>query len=60
MVPWSGETVKIHIWREVQTAMGLGESTAALNSDQVTMVYEVVARFLSERIRRVRAFPIRR
>ena len=26
--------------------MGLGESTAGLNSDQVTMVYEVVARFL--------------
>ena len=56
-IPWSGETVKIHIWREVQTAMGLGESTAALNSDQVTMVYEVVARFLSERFGVFVPFP---
>ena len=56
-IPWSGETVKIHIWREVQTAMGLGESTSALNSDQVTMVYEVVARFLSERFGVFVPFP---
>ena len=56
-IPWSGETVKIHIWREVQTAMGLGESTAALNREQVTMVYEVVARFLSERFGVFVPFP---
>ena len=56
-IPWSSETVKIHIWREVQKAMGLGESTAKLDKEQVTMVYDVVARFLSARFGVYVPFP---
>tara|TARA_R110002096_G_scaffold197160_1_gene380398 strand:+ start:276 stop:674 length:399 start_codon:yes stop_codon:yes gene_type:complete len=56
-IPWSGDTVKEHIWRPVQEAMALDASTARLNRDQVSMVYDVVARFLSAKFGVYVPFP---
>ena len=56
-IPWSDKTIKEHIWWPVQEAMGLEASTAKLDKEQVSMVYEVVARFLSDKFGVYVPFP---
>ena len=56
-IPWSEKTIKEHIWWPVQEAMGLEASTAKLDKEQVSMVYNVVARFLSAKFGVYVPFP---
>lgn len=48
-IPWSGETVKELLWREIQRAMFDKESTTALSISEVSEVYEVLDRHISEK-----------
>ena len=58
-IPWSQETVKEHLWRPIQSAVMGDESTTKLNRRQVSEVYEVLARHLSEKHGVTTAFPER-
>lgn len=47
-IPWSESKVKEDIWRTVQIALTGKESTKDLNTDEVSKVYDVVNRHLSQ------------
>ena len=48
-IPWSGDTVKELLWREIQRAMYDKESTTELSISEVSDVYEVLDRHISEK-----------
>ena len=48
-IPWSGDRVKDLLWREIQRAMLNKESTTELNRSEVSQVYEVLDRHISEK-----------
>jgi len=47
-IPWTPEMVKEHLWRTVQIVMFNKESTTELNTKQVSQIYEVMNRHLSQ------------
>jgi len=47
-LPWSGDSVKNEVWRNIQVAMGYPRSTAKLKTDEVTKVFKMCNRFFSE------------
>jgi len=47
-IPWSEHTVKELIWRKVQIAATGKESTTELLTNEVTIVYDIVNRHISE------------
>ena len=47
-IPWSQESVKETLWRKVQVAMLEKESTADLETDEVSQVYKVLDRWTSQ------------
>lgn len=49
-LPWSSETVKEFLWRPIQKAMLNKESTTELSRTEVSEVYEVLARHLSQKL----------
>lgn len=49
-IPWTPANVKDNIWRTVQVAMFNVESTADLTTAQVSQVYEVVNRHLTNTV----------
>lgn len=48
-IPWSPENIKDHIWRPVQKSYTGTTSTTELNRAQVSEVYEIIARHMSEK-----------
>ena len=56
---WTPESVVEDIWREIQFAMFGHRQTSKLETNQVSMVYEQVARILSENFNVTQAFPDR-
>lgn len=56
-VPWSAETIKEWIWKPVQKAQLLKESTTELTTDEVNKVYETVNRLMAEKFNVHVPFP---
>lgn len=48
-VPWSPETIKEWIWKPVQRAQLLKESTTEMTTAEVNKVYETVNRLMAEK-----------
>jgi hypothetical protein len=48
-IPWTKLTVKEHIWRPVQDAQLGKNSTIKLESHEVSAVYDVINRHLSDK-----------
>lgn len=49
-IPWSETTVKEHLWRPIQKAMYNTESTAKLQTEQVSAVYDTLNRHTGEKL----------
>lgn len=58
-IPWCQDGFKNDIWRQFQIAMLDKESTADLETKEVSQVYEVINRFLGERFGVHVPFPSR-
>lgn len=58
-IVWTPNSVKNYLWRPIQNAMTDKESTAKLTSREVSEVYEVLSRELSEKKGIYIAFPAR-
>lgn len=48
-IPWSGELTKEYLWRPIQEAMLKKESTADLDTVEVSQVYDTLNRHLSNK-----------
>lgn len=49
-IPWSGETVKEHIWKPIQIAKTKKESTTELDKvGEIDEVYEIINRHLAQK-----------
>ena len=48
-IPWTKENIKEYIWKPVQKALLLKESTTELTTDEVTKVYETINRLIAEK-----------
>lgn len=48
-IPWNSITVKECLWREIQRAMFDKDSTTELSTGEVSQVYEVLDRHISEK-----------
>ena len=49
-VPWSGETVKEHLWKPVQEALLQKRSTTEADRNEYTEVHEVLSRHLGQKL----------
>lgn len=58
-IPWSQDTVKENIWKQIQSAMLMKDSTTDLETVEVSQVYEVVNRFTASRLGVSVRFPDR-
>lgn len=58
-IPWNKTSVKQHIWRPVQEAMVNKRSTTQLDTPEVSEVYEVLNRHLSQEFGLHIPFPSR-
>lgn len=58
-IPWNGDTAKEFLWRPIQKALKLPESTTELATNEVSKVYEVLSRHLSEKFNISTPFPNR-
>lgn len=56
-VPWSPDTVKQWLWKPVQKAQLLKESTTELTTAEVDKVYETVNRLMAEKFEIHVPFP---
>ena len=56
-VPWTEQLVKDHLWRPIQEAVADEESTADLETPDVTKVYDVLNRHLGEKLGIHTPFP---
>ncbi len=56
-IPWSGKTVKDHLWRPIQKAQLKKNSTKDVSIDEVTKVYETLNRHLAEKFGMTVPFP---
>jgi hypothetical protein len=56
-IPWTKENVKDHLWRPVQEIYLRKDSTTELTTDEITKVYEVLNRFLREKLGISEPFP---
>jgi hypothetical protein len=59
-IPWSLTTAKELLWHPIQEAMFDTRSTAKLNSDEVSKVYDVLNRHTSEKLGVSVEFPDKR
>jgi hypothetical protein len=56
-IPWTPASVKSHLWKPIQEAMMLKDSTTELQTDQVSAVYSVLSRHLSAKLGVNVSFP---
>ena len=56
-IPWTEENVKNHLWRPIQEAMEGKESTTELSTVEISEVYLVLNRHLSEKFGITVAWP---
>lgn len=48
-VPWSKDLIKEHLWAPIQKAVLKSESTTELDKQQVSEIYDILNRHLSEK-----------
>lgn len=48
-IPWTKESVKIHLWKPIQKVMMDKESTTEMNTADPSKVYDVLMRHISEK-----------
>lgn len=58
-IPWTGASVKEHLWKPIQDIMLQKESTTLLETDEVDKVYKVLSRHISEKFGVNVEFPSR-
>jgi hypothetical protein len=58
-IPWTKETVKECLWRKIQIPLTGKKSSARLNTGEVSKVYEVLSRHLSQKLSVYVEFPSR-
>lgn len=46
---WTPESIKNYLWRPIQKAMTIKESTTELTTDEVNKIYKVLDKFTSEK-----------
>ena len=56
-IPWSGETVKDFLWRPIQRFQVGKKSTTELDKKEISDIWEVLNRHLSEKFSIYVAFP---
>ena len=56
-IPWTGELVKILMWKKIQLAMFGKKSTTKLDTAEVSQVYEVINKHLAETVHVSIPFP---
>ena len=56
-IPWSPQTVKEYIWRPIQKALLLKESTKDLNTKDIDKVFDTINRHLGEKFGLTEPFP---
>lgn len=56
-IPWSSDTVKQWLWKPVQKAQLLKESTTELTTAEVNKVYETINRLMAEKFNLHVPFP---
>lgn len=56
-MPWSEHSVKEFLWRPIQQAVISKDSTARLNTKEVSMVYDVLNRHLAQKLGVIVAWP---
>ena len=56
-IPWTAVNVKEHLWRPIQIILTEKESTKKLDRKEVSEVYEVLARHMSEKFGISTPFP---
>jgi len=59
MVEWTPDSVKEHLWRDIQIALVGKESTTTLETHEVSQVYEFVNLYLTENYNAHVPFPHR-
>jgi hypothetical protein len=58
-IPWTEASAKEYLWRPIQKALKLPDSTKDLNKKEVSQVYEVLSRHLSQKHNITTPFPSR-
>lgn len=48
-IPWEKETIKKYLWKPIQKAFKLKESTTELTTAEINQVYEVLNRHLGDK-----------
>jgi len=56
-IPWNEHTIKEAIWRPIQIKQVGKESTTALTTKEIDMVFETIAMFMAKRHGLVLEFP---
>jgi len=49
-IPWTGQSVKEHLWRPIQQAMTSKASTTEITTTEPTEIHAVLSRHLGERL----------
>jgi stalled ribosome rescue protein Dom34 len=56
-IPWSKESVKEFIWKPIQRAYKIKDSTTALETKDINIIYETITRHLGEKFGITEPFP---
>lgn len=56
-IPWTGESVKEHLWRPIQEAQVGKRSTTELTTKEIDAIFLTINRHLGERFGIVISFP---
>lgn len=56
-IPWTDKTVKEYLWRPIQKAMLLKESTTKLTTKEIDKVFDVLNKYLGEKLGIHEPFP---
>jgi len=56
-IPWSSATIKEYLWRPIQVSQLHKESTTDLTTKEIDIVYNTIARHLSEKFGVIQDFP---
>ena len=48
-IPWSGATVKEYLWKPIQNAQVMKQSTTELTTKEIDLIYDTLNRHLAEK-----------
>ncbi len=56
-IPWSKDTIKEYLWRPIQKAQVMKESTTQLTTKEIDLIFDTLNRHLSEKFGITEPFP---